>query len=158
MRIIKGTGKSHLPRDMTFGQNWEQDVFLTLFLGCKAPDFLWVTALCLSCLPALFSGADEHPCLTLLCACRLSQKVDKKLQATNSFGIGVISLEITCTRKEEGLELLCAHVSISSFCLNVVSEQNVNTAYWCHVQREQLRKPHCGSAQSSVLAQWQRQE
>lgn len=78
---MKWTRKFHLPRDAAFGQNWKQDVFLTLLLGCKAPDFLWVSALCL---PALFSGTDEHPCLMLLCACTLSQKVDKKLQATNT--------------------------------------------------------------------------
>jgi len=38
----------------------------------------------LSCLPALFSGTDEHPCLMLLRACRLNQKVKRKLQATSS--------------------------------------------------------------------------
>jgi len=145
MRFMEGTAKSHLPHDTTFGQKWKQDVFLTLLLGRKAPDFLWVSSLCLSRLPTLFFGADEHPCLMLLHACWLSQKVDRKLQATNSaLELEPISLEITCTRKEEGLELVCAYVSVSSFCLNVLSmEQNVNTAYWCHVQREQLRKPHC---------------
>lgn len=81
---MEGTAKSHLPHDTTFGQKWKQDVFLTLLLGRKAPDFLWVSAVCLSYLPTLFSGADEHPCLTLLHACRLSQNVDSKLQATNS--------------------------------------------------------------------------
>ncbi|XP_042740231.1 uncharacterized protein LOC122187071 isoform X2 [Lagopus leucura] len=63
---------------VSLGQKWEQpDVFLTFLLGCACPSFLWVSALCLSCLPA-------HPCLMLLRVCRLSPKEERELQTTSS--------------------------------------------------------------------------